>query len=63
MIIGTGLIANSLKEIDSEDVIFFASGVSNSLETRQSEFEREYNLLKNTFENNKEINLFFYLKH
>ncbi len=52
MIIGNGLIANSLKNIDSEDHLFFASGVSNSLETRNSEFEREFTLLKNTLENN-----------
>ena len=44
MIIGKGDIASILK--DREDVIFFASGVSNSSETRQSEFEREFNLLK-----------------
>ena len=48
MIIGNGLIAKSLQEIDSENVLFFASGVSNSLETRDSEFEREYFLLKET---------------
>ena len=38
MIIGKGDIASIL--IDREDVIFFASGVSNSSEIRQSEFER-----------------------
>ncbi|GAB0155135.1 hypothetical protein CHRYSEOSP005_03950 [Chryseobacterium sp. Alg-005] len=52
MIIGNGLIANSLKNIDSENMLFFASGVSNSLETRSSEFEREFSLLRNTLENN-----------
>ncbi|MDP9958413.1 hypothetical protein [Chryseobacterium lathyri] len=50
MIIGNGLIANSLRNIDSEDNLFFASGVSNSLETKNSEFEREFSLLKNTLE-------------
>jgi nucleoside-diphosphate-sugar epimerase len=54
MIIGTGLIANSLKDIDSKDYLFFASGVSNSLETRDSEFEREFSLLKTTYEQHKE---------
>tara|TARA_R110001592_G_scaffold67551_1_gene207221 strand:- start:247 stop:738 length:492 start_codon:yes stop_codon:yes gene_type:complete len=43
MIIGKGDIASIL--IDREDVIFFASGVSNSSEIRQSEFERELELL------------------
>ncbi|MBB4806605.1 nucleoside-diphosphate-sugar epimerase [Chryseobacterium defluvii] len=50
MIIGSGLIANSLKNIDSEDMLYFASGVSNSLETRDSEFEREFSLLKQCIE-------------
>ncbi|CAM2919359.1 hypothetical protein DRF59_03035 [Chryseobacterium flavum] len=59
MIIGNGLIANSLKRIDSEDYVFFASGVSNSLETRSSEFEREFSLLKNTLENNSGKFIYF----
>jgi hypothetical protein len=45
MIIGKGDIASILN--DREDVIFFASGVSNSSETRESEFDREFNLLSN----------------
>lgn len=52
MIIGNGLIATSLKNIDSDEMLFFASGVSNSLETRSSEFEREFTLLRNALENN-----------
>ncbi|MGE8555248.1 MAG: NAD-dependent epimerase/dehydratase family protein [Chryseobacterium jejuense] len=60
MIIGNGLIANSLKDIDSEDNIFFASGVSNSLETRSSEFEREFTLLKNTLENTGDRKLIYF---
>lgn len=60
MIIGNGLIANSLKNIDSEDIIFFASGVSNSLETRKSEFEREFTLLKNTLESNRGNKLIYF---
>ncbi len=60
MIIGNGLIANSLKDIDSEDSLFFASGVSNSLETRSSEFEREFSLLKNSIVQHKENKLFYF---
>ncbi|MDH6251924.1 nucleoside-diphosphate-sugar epimerase [Chryseobacterium sp. H1D6B] len=60
MIIGTGLIASSLKDIDSKDMLFFASGVSNSLETRISEFEREFSLLKNTLENNSRSKLIYF---
>lgn len=46
MIIGNGDIASVLKEVDRDDLVFFASGVSNSKETRQSEFQRELDLLK-----------------
>jgi nucleoside-diphosphate-sugar epimerase len=60
MIIGTGLIANSLKNIDSEDNLFFASGVSNSLETRSSEFEREFSLLKKSIEANSDGKLVYF---
>lgn len=60
MIIGNGLIASSLKNIDSEDMLFFASGVSNSLETRSSEFEREFSLLKNALENNRDNKLIYF---
>ena len=44
MIIGKGDIASILN--DREGVIFFASGVSNSSETRKSEFQREMSLLE-----------------
>ncbi|WP_375181107.1 hypothetical protein [Chryseobacterium sp.] len=60
MIIGNGLIANSLKNIDTEDHLYFASGVSNSLETRSSEFEREFSLLKNNVTSHKENKLFYF---
>ena len=44
MIIGNGDIAKALKGID-DDKIYFASGISNSLEIRESEFKRERYLL------------------
>lgn len=43
MIVGSGDIASVLP--DRDDLIFFASGVSNSAETRNSEFRREIALL------------------
>ena len=43
MIVGNGDIASVLK--DREDRIYFASGVSNSREKRESEYEREIELL------------------
>uniref|UniRef100_A0AAU6WQG9 Uncharacterized protein n=1 Tax=Chryseobacterium endophyticum TaxID=1854762 RepID=A0AAU6WQG9_9FLAO len=56
MIIGSGLIAQSLQFIDQENHLFFASGVSNSLETRSSEFEREFMLLKKVLKNILNVN-------
>ena len=46
MIIGNGLIASLFNEYDKENVVFFASGVSNSSETRREEFLREENLIQ-----------------
>ncbi|SFI24429.1 NAD-dependent epimerase/dehydratase family protein [Halpernia frigidisoli] len=48
MIVGNGLIASLFKENYRSDVVFFASGVSNSLEKNESQFEREENLIKDT---------------
>ncbi|MBW8521831.1 sugar nucleotide-binding protein [Chryseobacterium chendengshani] len=46
MIVGRGLIASLFTDCDKEDTIFFASGVSNSLETKTEEFLREENLIR-----------------
>ena len=45
MIIGNGDVAQVLKEIDIPDLLFFASGVSNSAEERESEYKREIAML------------------
>lgn len=54
MIIGKGLIASLFAEHDRENTVFFASGVSNSLEERVSEFLREENLVRTTIADNPE---------
>lgn len=59
MIVGKGLIANLFTEVDLDEVVFFASGVSNSSETRKGEFLREQNLVEDTLSNNPE-KLFVY---
>lgn len=48
MIVGNGDIGKALmlSEADRPLVTFFASGVSNSLETNENEYDREWNLLK-----------------
>lgn len=52
MVIGNGLIAKAFKQSFQKDqnILFFASGVSNSNENRSSEFEREKNLLIKSLE-------------
>jgi hypothetical protein len=44
MIIGKGSVASVLE--DRDDLVFFASGVSNSSCVDEKEYEREFNLLK-----------------
>jgi len=44
-IVGNGDIATVLKEADEKGLLFFASGVSNSQEKRESEYQREKDLL------------------
>ncbi|PXW17137.1 MULTISPECIES: NAD-dependent epimerase/dehydratase family protein [unclassified Chryseobacterium] len=60
MIIGNGILANALKFYDKDDVIFFASGVSNSLEKEASEFEREISLLKSVVSQNPDKKFFYF---
>jgi hypothetical protein len=52
MIIGRGLLASLFVEDDRDDTVFFASGVSNSLENRPEEFMREENLVTKTLSEN-----------
>lgn len=47
MVVGNGLLANAFKHYENDDqVIIFASGVSNSKETNEEEYERECELIK-----------------
>ena len=48
MIIGSGLLADAFLEYNSDSIIFFASGVSNSNEISEFEFNREKELLLKT---------------
>lgn len=52
MIIGRGLLASLFTDNDRENTVFFASGVSNSLENRTEEFLREETLIRNTINDN-----------
>lgn len=61
MVVGSGLIGNAFLDEykNSKEVVVFASGVSNSNETRLSEFERERDLLQSTLRDKSEA-LFIY---
>jgi len=59
MIIGKGLIASLFVNEDHDNIIFFASGVSNSSETDRRQFEREENLISDTLSSNPD-QLFVY---
>lgn len=59
MIIGKGLIASLFTDVDQEDIVFFASGVSNSSETNPAEFYREEKLVRETLSQYSEA-LFVY---
>jgi len=60
MIIGRGMLALAFSQYaNNEDVIIFASGVSNSRETNEKAFEREFNLIKATLSENPD-KLFIY---
>ncbi len=47
MVIGNGLIAKAFsKYIQNNDIMVFASGVSNSASTKESDYSREFEMLK-----------------
>jgi nucleoside-diphosphate-sugar epimerase len=61
MVVGNGLIAQRFKCYDTKDnVLIFASGVSNSKERRTQEFEREKKLLYRCISGMKRSTLFIY---
>lgn len=56
-IVGSGMVASGFisKNVKFNDVIIFASGVSNSNETDVKEFDKEYNLLKKFADTKKRL--------
>lgn len=60
MVIGNGTIANSFINLDHSNLCIFASGVSNSLETNVSQFDREFNLLKNILQQYPFLKLIYF---
>lgn len=61
MVIGNGLMAQAFKDYHLNDtVLIFASGVSNSNETNEKEFNREFNLLKSTIKDHPSAKLVYF---
>jgi nucleoside-diphosphate-sugar epimerase len=62
MIVGNGLMASVFKEEykNRDDIVIFASGVSNSLETDIDQFYREENLLVETLNKNKDKRIVYF---
>jgi nucleoside-diphosphate-sugar epimerase len=59
MIVGKGLIAHQLVDYkNSEEVLIFASGVSNSAELKKENFLRELDLIK-SFANTEKVFIYF----
>ncbi|WP_313027234.1 NAD-dependent epimerase/dehydratase family protein [Soonwooa sp.] len=52
MVVGKGLIASLFSDCDRHEVVFFASGVSNSSETSKANFDRENTLVTEVLQNN-----------
>lgn len=60
MVIGNGIIANSFSNLDHSNLCIFASGVSNSLETNKIQFDKEFNLLKETILENSNKKIIYF---
>ncbi|MDQ2863668.1 MAG: NAD-dependent epimerase/dehydratase family protein [Bacteroidota bacterium] len=61
MVIGNGMIANRFMSYkDDDDVIIFASGVSNSKDTAEKNFIREFQLLHQTASNYPQKTLVYF---
>lgn len=61
MIVGRGMLAKAFSKYNSiSNIIVFASGVSNSKETKDNNFDRENNLLNDTISQNKDKLLIYF---
>ncbi len=55
MVIGEGMLASAMRRIDSGNILYFCSGVSNSSETTKAAFLREENLLMKQIDSDKKL--------
>src|SRR5690606_25609275 len=59
-VIGNGLLGRSFRNLALPEALYFCSGVSNSQETRVSEFDCDPELLNNCFHEEQEFSSFVY---
>ncbi|BAF72481.1 sugar nucleotide-binding protein [Sulfurovum sp. NBC37-1] len=60
MIVGNGQIASALKECDRDDVVYFASGVSDSTCKDERAFDKEKELLVKMLSNHKDKTFIYF---
>jgi nucleoside-diphosphate-sugar epimerase len=61
MIVGRGMIANAFSEYNNRnDIVIFASGVSNSRENDEKEFRRERELLEKTIKDHADKTIVYF---
>jgi nucleoside-diphosphate-sugar epimerase len=61
MVVGRGTMAKAFAELaDDKHFLIFASGVANSKETLQSEFDRELNLLEENITKHKDLHFVYF---
>lgn len=55
MIVGSGMIAHAMENIDNDSLIFFCSGVAKSMETDTKEYQKEKQLLEKFYGTDQSI--------
>jgi len=60
MIVGNGQLAQTFQKISHQDIVVFASGVSNSSCQEEREFQREETLLLSTLEKHKDKKFIYF---
>jgi nucleoside-diphosphate-sugar epimerase len=61
MVIGNGLIAKSFHSYKTkDDFLIFASGVSDSKNSKENEFKKEHDLLKEAIQNNSQKKIIYF---
>lgn len=60
MVIGNGLLSKAFESLDSPELVIFASGVSDSTCQDELEYKREFDLLSNTIQSNRNKKIIYF---